>query len=215
MKAPEESKHWSNLQTYGFALICLLLGVTVGYLAHPPKPALASAPPQIPVAATNVSQPTPEQLKHMQEVQLEPMIAQLQKDPANHDLLVKVGTEYFHARQFPSAVDYFGRAVKVKPTADGYVQLAAAYYYSGAGDQSLAALNRALELDPKAATALFNLGMVKLQVKHDPKGAIDAWQLFIKDYPNHPQRATVEKMIAQAKQQMSSPIGKKTDKPAM
>ena len=213
MNATEESKRWSNLQAYGFALVCLLLGYAVGYLLHPRKPALANAP-QMPIRAMN-GMPSPEQLKQMADKQLEPMLAALQKDPSNPDLLAQIATVYLHTQQFAAAVDYYGRAVKVKPTADGYVKLGGAYLHAGSPDQTLDALNHALQLDPKSADALFNLGMLKWRVKNDPKGAVDAWQRLVKANPNFPRRAEVEKMIAQAKQHMNMPAGTKTDKPPM
>jgi cytochrome c-type biogenesis protein CcmH/NrfG len=217
MNASEESKPWSNLQAYGFALVCLLVGYAVGYLLHPRKPALANAP-QTAIRAMNgmpSSMPSPEQLKQMADKQLEPMLAALQKDPSNPDLLAQIATVYLHTQQFAAAVDYYGRAVKVKPTADGYVKLGGAYLRAGSPDQTLDALNHALQLDPKSADALFNLGMLKWRVKNDPKGAVDAWQRLIKANPNFPRRAEVEQMIAQAKQHMNMPAGAKTDKPPM
>jgi len=216
MNASEESKPWSNLQAYGFALVCLLVGYAVGYLLHPRKPALANAP-QTAISAMNgmpSSMPSPEQLKQMADKQLEPMLAALQKDPSNPDLLAQIATVYLHTQQFAAAADYYGRAVKVKPTADGYVKLGGAYLHAGSPDQTLDALNHALQLDPKSADALFNLGMLKWRVKNDPKGAVDAWQRLIKANPNFPQRTEVEKMIAQAKQHMNMPVGTKTSKPA-
>lgn len=220
MNATEKSKPWSNLQAYGFALACLLVGYAVGYLLHPRKPALTNAP-QTPIAAMSgmpngmpSSMPSPEQLKQMADKQLEPMLAALQKDPNNSDLLTQIATVYLHTQQFAAAVDYFERAVKVKPTADGYVKLGGAYLHAGSPDKTIDALNHALQLDPKSADALFNLGMLKWRVKNDPKGAVDAWERLIKANPNFPQRAEVEKMIAQAKQHMNMPPGTKTDKPA-
>jgi len=216
MNASEESKPWSNLQAYGFALVCLLVGYAVGYLLHPRKPALANAP-QTAIGAMNgmpSSMPSPEQLKQMADKQLEPMLAALQKDPSNPDLLAQIATVYLHTQQFAAAVDYYGRAVKVKPTADGYVKLGGAYLRAGSPDQTLDALNHALQLDPKSADALFDLGLLKWRAKNDPKGAVDAWQRLVKANPNFPRRAEVEKMIAQAKQHMNMPAGTKTDKPA-
>ena len=213
MNATEGSKPWTNLQAYGFAVACLLVGYAVGYLLHPQKPAMANAP-QTPVSAVN-GMPSPEQFKHMADKQLEPMLAALQKDPNNPDLLTQIATVYFDTRQFAAAEDYYGRALKVKPTADGYIKLGGAYLQAGSPDQTLDALNHALQLDPKSADALFYLGMLKWRVKNDPKGAVDAWQQLIKTNPNSPQRAQVEKMIAQAKQHMNMPAGTKheADKP--
>jgi tetratricopeptide (TPR) repeat protein len=214
MSTPEEPKRWENLPTYGLAVVCLLLGAIVGYLAHPKRPTLGNAS-QVPLAAADGRMPSPEQLKHMVDKTLEPSLIALQKDPNNASLLSNIGVEYARAQQFETAVSYFERAVKAKPTADGYVILARAYYFAGSKEKALAALNHALELDPKSGNALINLGSLKLQVLNDPKGAIEAWQLLIKDYPNFPERAKVEQLIAQAKQQLSSSAGKKTDKPAM
>jgi cytochrome c-type biogenesis protein CcmH/NrfG len=61
-------------------------------------------------------------------------------------------------------------------------------------------LNHALELDPKYANALFNLGMLKLRVKGDNKGAIALWEKLIKTNPDNPHRAEIEQMIAKVKQ---------------
>ena len=40
----------------------------------------------------------------------------------------------------------------------------------------MASLNHALEIDPKFAIALYNLGALKLKVNHDDKGAIALWE---------------------------------------
>jgi cytochrome c-type biogenesis protein CcmH/NrfG len=212
MNTTEETSRWSNLQTYGLAVICLILGGALGYLAHPAKTAPVNAP-QAPIAVAEGSMPTPDQMQHMVDMKLAPMLAALQKDPNNPDLLTSIGNEYLGAKQFANAQDYLGRAVKVKPTSDGYLQLAGAYYFAGASDQCYAALNKSLELNPKSANALLNLGTLKLKARNDPKGAIDTWQLLLKDYPDMPQRANVEKMIAMARQQMNAPAG--ANKPAM
>jgi cytochrome c-type biogenesis protein CcmH/NrfG len=221
MNATGEVKHWSNLQTYSLAFICLLVGLATGYLLHPPQPAQLNAPsaatgmPQTAPGAMNGGVPTPEQMKQMADKKAGPMLAALQKEPNNSELLAQVGSVYFHTQQFAAAQDYYTRSLKAKPTADGYVNLANAYYYGGSGDQALAALNHALELDPKSADALFNLGMLNWQLKNNPQGAIDAWQRLIQANPSHPHRADVEKMIAQVKEHMNMPAGSKVDKPVM
>jgi cytochrome c-type biogenesis protein CcmH/NrfG len=59
-------------------------------------------------------------------------------------------------------------------------------------------LNRALSYDPEDANALFDLGVIKLQGKHDGKGAVAAWQQLLKSNPqlSMDRRATVEKLMA-------------------
>ena len=41
----QDSKFWSNAQTYSMAVICMILGIAAGYLLH--APAVASPAPSI------------------------------------------------------------------------------------------------------------------------------------------------------------------------
>lgn len=212
---------WTT-QVYVAAILCLVIGIGVGYLIRGSstpsrsKVSQASAPSATQAQAMGASgQVTPEQLKHMGEKQAEPMLAALQKDPNNAALLAQIGTVYFRTQQFTTAADYYERSVKIKPDAEILVSAASAYHYSGSEDRAIDALNRALAVDPKSADALFNLGLLQWQIKNDPKAAIAYWQKLLKTNPNHPRRAEVETMIARAKQHMNMPAGTKTDKPAM
>ncbi len=213
-ESKEQSTSWSSTQVYVMAVICLLLGVVIGYLLHAPKPAVANTPQPAanPMAGT---MPTTDQLKHMADKAAEPLLAQLQSKPNDADLLAQLGSVYFRAQQFPQAVDYYERAAKMKPTAEGLVSLSNSYHYAGADDRAIEALNRALQIDPKSANALVNLGLLKWQVDNDPKAAIALWQRMLKANPNHPRRAEVETMIARAKKHLNLPAGAKTEKPAM
>jgi len=165
--------------------------------------------------AGSPQQPTPEDMKRMAEKQVAPLLEQLKQKPNDFDTLTKVAHYYLVAGQYDDAATYYQKAAEVKPTADGLTQLSIAYYNSGSGDKAIDALNRALKLDPKSANALFDLGMLKWQVQGDTKGAIACWEKLLKDNPNHPRRAEVEKMIARAKEHANVPPGTKTDKPAM
>ncbi len=205
---PNVENHWSSTQAYVFAVICLVVGIGCGYLLRGVSQTSVSASPRQtadqpqPHAA---AMPTPDQMKHMGDKMAEPLLAQLQKDPNNPELYAKVGSVYFRAGQFPAAAENYEKSVKLKPTAEGYVSLSNSYHYAGDDDKAFASLEDALKLDPKSANALFNLGMLKWQVKNDPKGAIESWQRLLKTNPNHPKRAAVENMIAKAKQHMSMP----------
>jgi cytochrome c-type biogenesis protein CcmH/NrfG len=202
----ERSKMWSNAQTYGLAIICLAVGVITGYLLHAPKQTVAGVP-QAPSAMNpaNGAAPTDDQIARMGDKMAAPLLASLQKDPNNATLLAQLGSVYFRSQQFPLSAEYYERAVKAKPDAEVYVSLSNSYFYAGASDKAIDALNRALEKDPKSANALFNLGMLKWRVKNDPKAAIADWERLLKENPKHPRRAEVESMIAQAKKHMKMP----------
>jgi cytochrome c-type biogenesis protein CcmH/NrfG len=223
---------WPSIQVYGLSVLCLLVGISVGYLFRgstapktPDVPTAAIGQPQIPQAgAPGGSQagsippgaaPSADQMKQMAEKQVAPLLAKLKADPNDSDTLVKVGSYYFAARQFDEAASYFERASKVKPSADVLTKLSNAYYYSGSPDKAIATLNQALQIDPKFANALYNLGMLKWQSQGDVKGAVECWEKLLKTNPNHPNRAQVEKMIAVVKQHKNMPAGSKTNVPAM
>jgi len=211
----EPSKLWSNAQAYTFAVICLVLGILVGYLVHPPKAAVAKVPQPPPAMGAMGTMPTPEQLKHMADKKAEPLLAALQKQPNDPALLTKVAETYLVAQQFQTAETYYERAAASRPDAKTLTQLASSYYYGGDADKAIATLDRALQVDPKYPDALFNLGTIQWRAKADPKAAIAAWEKLLKTNPHHPKRAQVEEAIARAKQHLNIPPGTKTDKPAL
>jgi cytochrome c-type biogenesis protein CcmH/NrfG len=200
---------WSSTQAYGLALITLLLGLVAGFLLHGPASA-ANVPPTS--QATDQASPhtgmsvTPEQLKHMADMQAGPLLDKLKQDPNNPELLAQVADTYLAGHQFNTAVEYYEKSASIKPDANLLTQLANAYFYSGSPDKAIDALNRALQVDPKFANALFNLGALKWQVRGDSAGAIAAWQKLLKTNPNHPKRREVEAMIERVRQQKKAAV---------
>lgn len=202
---------WKASHVYSLALICLVIGVVSGYLLHGPAKAAAPVAEQQNAQQQGMqagSMPTPDQISHMADKMAEPLLAELKKDPNNPELLGKIASVYMRSQNYALAADYLDRAVKAKPSADGYVSLSNALHYAGSDDKALQSLDEALKLDPKSANALFNLGMLEWQVKNDPNSAITAWEKLLKTNPNHPKRAQVENYIAKAKQHMNMPAGK-------
>ncbi len=203
------STHWTSVQAYTLAVVCLLVGVAGGWLIRgsqsPAAAAVetASAPASAPAAmgggAAN-GQPTPEQMKQMADKQAAPLIEQLKSDPNNFELLTNVGNYYYDAQQYPTAVDYYGRALKAKP-ADAAVRtdMATAYWYMGNADTAIAEFNKALTYEPNKPNTLFNLGLVKWQGKMDINGAVAIWEKLLATNPNYEGKDKVEQMIAEAK----------------
>jgi len=216
----EQTKLWSATQTYGLAIICLLLGLVTGYLLHAPAATPVRAPQAAQqvangAAATGMGHITQEQLKHMADKKAEPMLAQLQKNPNDAALLAEIGKVYALARELNTSAEYYEKSVKAKPDPRVLTTLGTVYHYAGMDDKAIDALNRALKIDPKYADALFNLGMLQWQSKADPKAAIASWETLLKKNPNHPKRAQVEQVIARAKKHLNVSPGTKTDRPAM
>jgi len=214
-----DQQAWTVKQVYAMAVVCLVLGVAVGYLLHAPKeagtgvPATSSLQRPVPNSASP-SMPSADDMKRMADKQVAPMLAELQKDPKNAALLEKVGYAYLSAQQFSSAKPYYEQSLALKANPETLNELAFVYYSLGEVDKSIDTLHRALKIDPKNPKYLFNLGMFEWHGKTDPKAAIAAWQSFVEADPNNPKRAEVERMIAQAKQHLTIAPGTKTDKPA-
>jgi len=216
---------WSGTQVYGLAVICLLVGIAVGYLlrgSNPVPTSPAAAPGQAsqvsPTAAGGMgtAQLTPEQLKHMADKQAEPVLAQLKAAPSDPALLAQAGNIYYDAQQFKEAIDYYTRVLQGDPNNSNIrTDMGTAYWYLGDPDRAITEFDNVLKKEPNKTNALFNRGIVRWQGKMDTKGAIADWEMLLKADPNYSQRPAVEQLIAQAKQHSNIKPGEKTSKPAM
>lgn len=214
--AAEQPRLWSNTQAYFLFVICLLLGLAAGYVLRPaPSPPPAAVQPPATTAPGASAQVTPDQLKHMADKKAEPLLAELKTNPNDAALLARIGETYLAAQQFQTAQDYFSRSLALKPDPAVLNRSASAIYFLGDADKAIATLQRALELAPNDATALFNLGMLQWRAKTDPKAAIATWERLLKAHPDDPNRAQIEELIARARMHLNIPPGTKTPKPAL
>jgi len=201
-------KEWDSKQVYMLAGICLVLGSALGYLFRGSETSTnavpASSQAQMP-GQTGMPQQMPnlDQLKQMADKKAEPLLAQLQKDPNNADVLKQLARIYEATHQFKQASDYYGKAAEINPKdIAARTSMASCLYYSGDVDGALAQLEQALKVDPKDANSLFNLGIIRWKGKNDTQGALQAWDQLLKSNPNleSGKKAQVEKLITQAKQ---------------
>jgi tetratricopeptide (TPR) repeat protein len=197
------SNDWTSFQAYALSVLCLVIGLAGGWFIRGsqssarPAEAASAASSQ---GTGSSEQPTPEQLRHMADKQASPLLDALQKDPANPELLAKIGNVYYDAQQYPVAIDYYQRALKVQP-ADASVRtdMATAYWYTGSADAAISEFNRALADEPNKPNALFNLGVVQWQGKMDIKGALATWQRLLDTNPNYEGKPKVVELMAQVK----------------
>ena len=195
-------------QVYSLAALCLVAGLAIGYFS---RKAQLSTPPTRPIASIAQHRgltsampaghmPSLAEMHQMADTQAAPLLAKLKSDPNNSALLAQVGAIYHSTHQFKEAVSYYSKAAQLDPkNASLHSKLASSLYRSGDVDGAITELNAALREDPKDANSLFNLGMIRLQGKQDPKGAIAAWQKLLKTNPDlSPDRkAEVQKLMAQ------------------
>lgn len=214
----QNPKSWNNAQTYGMAIICLLLGAGAGYLLHAPavaSPTSSLSEVSAPATPAAPQMPSAADMKRMADKQVAPLLGDLEKHPNDADLLAKIAHAYMAAQQFQSAQDYYEKSVAAKPKVDTLNELSFVYVKLGDLDRGIATLNKALTIDPKNPQVLYNLGYFEWKGKADPKAAVAAWLAFLKADPNSPKKAQVEQMLAQAKKHLSIPAGTITEKPAM
>jgi cytochrome c-type biogenesis protein CcmH/NrfG len=190
---------WTNVQVYTAIAVVLVVGTLAGYLLHNSgtpadnsAPAAASAP-----VMPSQAMPSPAE---MLSTQTQPLLARLQTNPKDVTTLVDLGNTYYDAGQWNDAIGYYTRALNETPSnPDVRTDMGVAYFNSGNPDQALKEFDRALKDDPKHVQTLFNVGVVKLAGKNDPKGAIAAWESLLKIAPDYKDRAKLETMMAEAK----------------
>lgn len=223
-----DSTAWTSTQTYMMAIICLLIGLAVGYLvrgsagpgaARPPA-ATAAAPPAAGPATPGMGgmqqQVTPEQLRYMADTQAAPLIQRLRSEPKNAQLLAQIGNLYYDAQQFPTAIDYYQRSLKIQPgNSNVRVDLGTSMWYVGDPDRAIEQYQTVLKAEPTKPNALMNLGVVQWQGKMNVPAAVAAWEKLLATNPGFAGKDKVQQLIAQAKKHSSLPLGTKSTKPAM
>ena len=202
-------EQWTKKQATMLAAICLAAGIAGGWTIHASQsPALNGASKAaVSTAAATVSAgpvssvPGAARLKEMADAQAAPLLDSLRSEPDNPDLLAGIGNSYYDAQQYPIAAQYYGRALKVKPS-DAAVRtdMATADWYMGNADAAIAEFNKALTYAPTNPNTLFNLGLVKWQGKKDAAGAIADWEKLLAANPHYEGRDKVEQMMTEVKQ---------------
>jgi len=205
-------------QVYSMAALCLVVGLGMGYLMRgsqlavlsPQSSAHAATPTAAAVTKPMGHRPSLEQMKQMADAQAVPLLDKLKSNPNDSALLLQVGAIYYSTHQFKEATGYYNRALDTDPkNVATRTKLASSLYFGGDIDGAIAQLNRALTDDPKDANAQFDLGVMKLQGKSDPKGALIAWQRLLKTNPqlSPDRKATVLKLMADVMTMMGDQHG--------
>jgi cytochrome c-type biogenesis protein CcmH/NrfG len=206
---------WQAKQIYTMAVVCLLIGLALGYLfrgsqspAVSAQPAATTQPPA-PASATGGHLPSLDEMKQMADKKAAPLLEKLKDDPKNADLLFQVGNIYKATHQFKEAVGYYDRALQVSPkNVAARTEKASCMYYTGDVDGAIGQLQQSLVYAPKDANSLFNLGMIKWQGKQDGQGALAAWRQLLKSNPqlSAERKAAVQRLIANVQMKGKSQV---------
>jgi cytochrome c-type biogenesis protein CcmH/NrfG len=173
------------------------VGVVAAVLYEEKVPAL---PPSV---KPSQSSPAPAITADMQK-QISMLQGILKEDPKNLKALVELGNLYFDTDQIDSAIQVYSRALELDPkNADVRTDMGIMYRRKGDPDRAISEFKKAAQDDPKHVNSRYNMGVVLLHDKADIKGAIQAWEQFLKVEPTGPRaeniRNQMEKMRNMAK----------------
>src|SRR5512138_2268755 len=114
----QSNDRWTSVQAYTLAVVCLLMGIAGGWFirgSQVPASAAGIESAQSSVPSGMSVQPSPEQLKKMADTQAAPLTERLKSDPNNPELLASIGNIYYDVQQYPTAIDFYQRALKTQP----------------------------------------------------------------------------------------------------
>jgi len=186
-------------------LVGFITGATVAILKGK-KGAVRSVavqpPPTDPATAPVAPPPGPSPAEVNAKIQALKDI--VQKDPKNLSALVELGNLYFDSDQPREAVEVYGKYLAVKPdNADVRTDMGIMYRKLGDSDRAIQEFRKAAQTDPMHVNSRYNIGVVLLHDKQDIKGAIKAWEDYLKVDSNSERAERVkdqmERMRAMAK----------------
>jgi len=175
-------------------------GVTVGILwvtKGADKPDMVRKPQMTPPPAPMPAPPARDSIEVTSKIQTLKEI--VKKDPKNLPAWVELGNLYFDMDQPKESIEAYSQYLKVKPeNPDVRTDMGIMYRKLGQFDQAIEEFRKAAQSDPKHANSRYNIGIVLLHDKQDIKGAIKAWEEYLKVDPNSERaqriRAQIEKM---------------------
>jgi len=185
-------------------------GPAANVQSHPPQsqdpgptfqkaPAVQGQTPVVPGQAPPGRDPLMEQGAHFMSVVMD-YKRRLEKDPKDKEALMFLGNANYDINRFDQAKEYYKRYLEIDPKHAGVrTDLATSYYKIKDVDSALREWKTVVAQDPNHEAALYNLGLILWQDKHDNKGAVTAWEALLKAHPSHPNAAEVRKRIAELK----------------
>ena len=183
-----------------FITLAFIAGIVVGVVITvfheekmPVSPAGISSSPPAAKTPTALTPDVSRQIETLKEI--------LKGDPKNLKALIELGNVYFDAAQADKAIENYSQALAIDPkNADVRTDMGIMYRKKGDFDRALTEFKKAAEIDPKHVNSRYNLGIVLLHDKGDLKGAIQAWEDFLKVEPSGPRAENIRVQIGKMKE---------------
>jgi cytochrome c-type biogenesis protein CcmH/NrfG len=178
-------------------LVGFITGATVAILRGK-RGVEGSAMVQKPQMAPSPAPPDPSSLEVASKIQTLKDI--LKKDPKNLPAWMELGNLYFDSNQPKEAIEAYSQYLAIKPdNADVRTDMAIMYRNLGEMDLALEQFQKAAQSDPKHVNSRYNIGIVLLHDKQDMKGAIKAWEEYLKVDPKSERAERVRAQMANLK----------------
>jgi cytochrome c-type biogenesis protein CcmH/NrfG len=124
----------------------------------------------------------------------------LKKDPKNLSAWVELGDLYFDSEQPREAIEAYSQYLALKPNnPDVRTDMGIMFRKLGESDRAIEAFRKAAQSDPKHVNSRYNIGIVLLHDKQDIKGAIKAWEEYLKVDPKSERADRVRAQMANLK----------------
>jgi len=178
----------------------LVVGVVIMNFAGTSGTTAGSGGSGAPAPITGGQEQGPDRGKLSRDIaQLEDIV---KKDPNNYQALVQIGNDYFDLGEAQKAVDSYTRALAIK---DGdpnvLTDLGVMYRQLKDFPKALAAFRKAAAADPKHPQSRMNIGVVLMHDLNDPKGAVAAWEDYLRVAPNDPNAETIRRSLEEMRGQ--------------
>jgi len=177
-------------------LVGFITGATVAILKgtkEVEKPAVVQKPQMAPMATPKGPDPieVASKIQSLKEI--------VKKDPKNLPAWIELGNLYFDSGEPKEAIEAYRQYLAVKPdNSDVRTDMGIMYRALGDFDRAIEEFKKAAQSDLKHVNSRYNIGIVLLHDKGDIKGAIKAWEDYLRVDPNSEKaqrvRAQIEKM---------------------
>jgi cytochrome c-type biogenesis protein CcmH/NrfG len=151
-----------------------------------------------PAPITGGQQQGPDRIKLSRDIaQLEDIV---KKDPKNYQALVQIGNDYFDLGEAQKSVEAYSKALAIKDGDPNVItDMGVMYRQLKEFPKALAAFRKAAAASPTHPQSRMNIGVVLMHDLNDPKGAIAAWEDYLRVAPNDPNAENIRRSIEELK----------------
>jgi cytochrome c-type biogenesis protein CcmH/NrfG len=176
-------------------------GATVAILKgkkNIPQTAMAPKPQMVPSESPEPAPQGPPSAEVAAKIQTLKDI--VQKDPKNLAAWAELGNLYFDSQKPKEAIQAYSQYLAAKPdNADVRTDMGIMFRSLGDFDRAIEEFKKAAQSDPKHVNSRYNIGLVLLHDKQDIKGAVKAWEEFLKVDPKSERAQRISAQIEKMK----------------